>query len=420
MRSPTVSAKLIRSLAEKRIERDERKIMNSVRSFWNKNFLLALFGYFFLFMSISLFFLFPVFLKQFQATESRVGLIMGIHSLMAIFIRPFFGRLIDVRPRKEMSLFGIGLLLVVMPFFHLIRDAGVLPVVLRALTGIGWGVSMTATIAICSDLAPVEKLAHSMGIIGVAGLIASALGPSLAEEIVSRFGFHGLFWASAAFLVLSMACVLAAKEAEQLERQGKTSGLRKLRDFSLFVLILIGCLPVFHGAVRSAVVYFIAVFARSIGVERIGPFFLAFSIAAILTRFFIGDLSDRYGRKQVILPAALVISLNCFLLSSVRTSPFFILAGLIGGFGQGLIFPALSTYIIDVLGRENKGFALSLYLSLFDVGMGLGSPFFGWVSDLFGFRKMYLIAGGFLFVFSLVFTLWAPSPPRTGEGGARL
>jgi MFS family permease len=205
---------------------------------------------------------------------------------------------------------------------------------------------------------------------------------------------------------------LATREAPRPEGLEKSPGFNILKDFSFLVLVLIGCLPVFHGAVRSAVVYFIAVFAKTVPVERIGPFFVTFSVAAILTRFFIGDISDRYGRKQVIFPAALIISLNCLLLSLVRNSGMFVLAGFVGGFGQGLIFPALSTYIIDVLGRENKGLALSLYLSLFDVGMGLGSPFFGWVSDRVGYRRMYLIAGAFLFVFNMIFTLRAPSPKR--------
>lgn len=384
--------------------------MTDLRHFWNKRFGLALAGYFFLFMGVSLFFIFPVFLRQFHPSQTRIGLIMGIHSFMAIFIRPFFGRLMDVQSRKKISLAGIGLLLATVPLFHFVHDAGILPIALRALTGLGWGISMTATIAICSDLAPVEKLAHSMGIVGVAGLIASAVGPVLAEELVQRFGFAGLFWASSVFLAASMVCILATREAEPIYCPEEQAPVNLRRMFSIFSLLLIGSLPIFHGAVRSAVVYFIAVFATSIGVERIGPFFVCFSAAAILTRFFIGDLSDRYGRKQVIFPAALIISLNCLLLSLVRGSWMFLLAGWVGGFGQGLIFPALSTYIIDVLGRENKGLALSLYLSLFDVGMGLGSPFFGWVSDALGYRKMYLVAGGFLLAFNIFFTIKAPVP----------
>ncbi len=386
--------------------------MNRTEAFWNRNFWLALLGYFFLFMSIGLFFLFPLFLKQFHPSESRVGMIMGIHSLMAIFIRPIFGRLIDIRGRKEISLSGIGLLLLTLPFFHLVRDAGLLPLALRALTGLGWGISMTATITICSDLAPVDRLAHSMGIVGVAGLVASALAPVVAEEIVRSFGFRALFLASSVFSVLAFVCVLATKEVRRGAPAEKKPSLNLLRMFSFFSLLLIGSLPVFHGAVRSAVVYFIALFGKSIPVERVGPFFFIFSAAAIMTRLWIGDLSDRYGRKQVIFPAALIISLNCLLLSQVRNSTMFLVAGFIGGFGQGLIFPALSTYVIDIFGRENKGFALSLYLSLFDVGMGVGSPFYGWVSDLFGYRTMYMVAGGMLFFFNLLFTVKAPSPSK--------
>ena len=91
----------------------------------------------------------------------------------------------------------------------------------------------------------------------------------------------------------------------------------------------------------------------------------------------------------------------------------FILTGIIGGFGQGLIFPAVTTYIIDILGRENKGLAISLYLAFFDIGMGFGSTFFGWISDLHGYRIMYLLAGIVLFLVSVLFTWKAPSPEKS-------
>ena len=87
-----------------------------------------------------------------------------------------------------------------------------------------------------------------------------------------------------------------------------------------------------------------------------------------------------------------------------------VLTGFIGGFGQGLIFPALSTYMIDIFGKDNKGLAISLYLTLFDVGMGFGSYFFGWISDFCGYRKMYLLAGAIFLLVSLIFTWKAPSP----------
>lgn len=381
---------------------------------WNRQFMVALLGYFFLFMSITLFFIFPLFFEQFQTSRSRIGMIMGIHSLMAIFVRPVFGRLIDLKGRRTISLLGIALLILVTPGFHLIRDAGLFPLVLRALTGIGWGISMTATITICSDLAPVNRLARSMGIIGVAGLLSAALGPLLGEEIIRRFGFPWLFNTSLVFLGISFLFMLLTREMRPLgnnnEERFKVPGA--VLKMSLFPIILIVLMTVSHGAVRSTVVNFIALFVRSIPMERVGPFFVAFSGAAIATRLFFGDLSDRYGRKQVILPSVGLIALNLVLISRMHSPWMMVLSGVLGGVGQGFIFPALSTYIIDTMGRENKGLAISLYLTFFDVGMAGGSVLFGWISDLYGFRSMYLIAAAFMAVVVLLFNWKAPNPDR--------
>jgi MFS family permease len=384
--------------------------MTNIKMMWNKHFVVALFGYFFLFMSVTLFFIFPLFFEQFNASKTRIGIIMGIHGLMAIFMRPIFGRLMDIKGRKKISLFGIGILIAVLPLYHLIGDAGILPLVLRALTGIGWGISMTATMTICSDLAPVSRLAQSMGIIGVAGLLSAALGPLLAEEIVRLFGFSGLFNASLLFLILSFMCMAWTREVIKPNHNRQSHEQNSFKNVALLSILIVFALPAFHGAVRGAVVYFIALFGKSIPVDRIGPFFVAFSFAAILTRFFLGDLSDRYGRKLIIFPSVCIISVNLFLLSQVRSPWMFVLTGFIGGFGQGLIFPALSTYIIDMLGKEKKGFAISLYLTFFDVGMALGPALFGWISDLYGYRWMYLGAGLLFLLAGGVFTWKAPSP----------
>jgi MFS family permease len=379
------------------------------RTFWNRDFIVALSGYLFLYMSVSMFFLLPLFLGGFGPSKGRVGLIMGIHSVLAILARPVFGRAIDSRGGKRFSLWGIVVLAATVPLFHLVRDAGAFPLLLRAVSGVGWGVGMTATIAVCSDFAPEASLARSMGIIGVAGLVANALGPLLAEELIRRFGFGGMFDAAFAFLVAALACIFLTRRAPVCPRgEPAVPAPAPLRNVPAASLLVIAAMPVFHGAVRGTMIYFVALFGASVGIARVGPFFLVFSLAAILTRFTIADLSDRYGRKRIVILAAVIISLNLFVLSRMNSLGALLLTGFVGGLGQGLIFPALSTYIIDFLGRANKGLAISLYLSLFDVGMGLGAPLFGWVSDRVGYRGMYVGAGLLLLASTLVFMAKAP------------
>jgi MFS family permease len=57
---------------------------------------------------------------------------------------------------------------------------------------------------------------------------------------------------------------------------------------------------------------------------------------------------------------------------------------------------------------------LGLYLSLFDVGMGLGSPLFGWISDVAGYRQMYFVAGCLILILTVIFTIKAPVIPVPG------
>jgi MFS family permease len=381
------------------------------KAFLGRGFVFASAAYFFVYLSVSAFYLFPLFLDRFHPTKSRVGLIMGIHSVTGIMVRPLFGRILDKRGGRLVAIAGLLFMTVSMPGFYLVGSAGILALLLRALNGIGWGIATTAILAICSDLAPADRMAKSLGIIGAAGIVSQAIGPTLAEEILRFYSFKAVFSLSLAMLAAALLCMAAIKETLPGNTGATPERTAGAATYSSLSLIIIAAMPMAHGAVRGTVLNFIALFGASAGFGRIGPFFMAFSAAAIITRLGIGDLSDRYGRKRVIFPAAFLIGINMFWIAGVHSYPAFVMSGFVAGFGQGLIFPALSTYVIDFLGRENKGLALGLYLSLFDAGMGLGSPLFGWVSDVAGYRQMYVVAGCLILILAIIFTIKAPRIP---------
>jgi MFS family permease len=389
------------------------------KSLFSRDFSFAAIAYFFVFLSASVFYLFPLFLNQFHPSKSLVGLIMGIHSVTAIMVRPLFGRLLDKRGGRRVAILGLLLMIAGMPGFYLIDSAGMVAILLRALNGIGWGISTTALLAICSDLSPADRMAHSLGIIGIAGIIASAIGPMLAEEVLHRHSFHAVFSVSLLALAASLIFVLAIKAVPLSQAPPKVEQTGHVAAYPMLILLVIAAMPIVHGAVRGTVLNFIALFGADLGFNRVGPFFLAFSTAAVLTRLGIGDISDRYGRKRVIIPSALLISINLLWIAGLHSYWAFVLSGFLAGLGQGLIFPALSTYVIDFLGRENKGLALGLYLSLFDVGMGLGSPLFGWISDAAGYRTMYVVAGCLSIVLTILFSVKAPVFPSQERGSSR-
>jgi len=126
-------------------------------------------------------------------------------------------------------------------------------------------------------------------------------------------------------------------------------------------------------------------------------------------------VSDQYGRKKIVFISALLIGFNLVLISRINSQWLLLTTGFLGGLGQGIIFPALSAYLIDFMGRGNKGLAISLYNSLFDVGMGLGSIFYGWVSEMIGLKQMYLAAGLLLLFVNFIFNFIAPEPGLPGK-----
>jgi MFS family permease len=380
-------------------------------SLFGKNFILASLAYFFVFLSAAIFYLLPIFLNQFHASKSRVGLIIGIHSVASILIRPLFGRILDKRGGRKVTIAGILLMIAVIPGFYLVESAGLLTVFLRAVSGIGWGIATTAILAICSEMSPPDKMAQSLGIIGAAGIVPGAIGPALAEEILRRYNFNAVFTAALIALIAALVCMIAINETQSNSTREKVERTRGYLAYPFLILLIVAAMPIAHGAARGTVLTFIALFGASAGFGRIAPFFIAFSVAAILTRLGLGDLSDRYGRKRIILPTAILVGLDLFWIAGVHSYSGFIACGFVAGLGQGFMFPALSTYVIDFLGRENKGLALGLYLSLYDIGMGLGSPVFGWISDMTSYRWMYVVAGCLIILLSVVFTIKAPPDP---------
>ena len=66
-----------------------------------------------------MFYLFPLFLDEFHPSKSLVGLIMGIHSVTAILVRPLFGRVLDKRGGRKVAITGLLIMIASMPGFYI-------------------------------------------------------------------------------------------------------------------------------------------------------------------------------------------------------------------------------------------------------------------------------------------------------------
>jgi MFS family permease len=170
----------------------------------------------------------------------------------------------------------------------------------------------------------------------------------------------------------------------------------------------VGFLPVLlpgfqYGFANVIVFVFLPPFARVLGLPRIGPFFIAYTGAAILVRFLGGGLADRVGRRRVIVPALGVMTAGVLLCSGLHATWLLILIGILNGTAQGFVMPAANALAFERAPCGRRGQALALYNGANLVGSMLGASGFGWLVQALGYRPAFVLASGVLALGSWVF-----------------
>ncbi len=105
----------------------------------------------------------------------------------------------------------------------------------------------------------------------------------------------------------------------------------------------------------------------------------------------LGNLSDRFGRRPVILLSLLGSGLDYFLLAWAPTLPWFFLGRLVSGI-SGANFSAAAAYIADVSPPERRAANFGLIGAAFGLGFIFGPALGGWLGH-YGLRVPFVAAG---------------------------
>ncbi|HSH95272.1 MAG TPA: TCR/Tet family MFS transporter [Roseimicrobium sp.] len=106
----------------------------------------------------------------------------------------------------------------------------------------------------------------------------------------------------------------------------------------------------------------------------------------------LGSLSDRFGRRKVILISLFGSGLDYLLLAWAPTLPWFFVGRVIAGI-TGANFAAATAYIADVSPPEKRAANFGLIGAAFGLGFIIG-PALGGVLGAYGLRVPFMVAGG--------------------------
>ncbi len=95
-------------------------------------------------------------------------------------------------------------------------------------------------------------------------------------------------------------------------------------------------------------------------VEEIGLIYVPFILSAIILPVVLGNVGDRFGYKKALITTDVLMVLSLYLLSSYRSLPFIILAGLIGGYNisngslRGAFSPGQTALIANLYEKDRR------------------------------------------------------------------
>jgi len=158
-------------------------------------------------------------------------------------------------------------------------------------------------------------------------------------------------------------------------------------------------------------------FANDVG--HLGAWFTLYAAGILVARPLLGRLSDRVGRLAIIHPSLALGAAGMALLAAGTPAALWLSAILYGvGIGGGA-FPGLMALTVDRCPPRQRGAAMALFFTAYDLSIAGGAALMGPLYDWKGLPAVGLAAAGFILIAQLLLRLRAGAAARpAGEGSA--
>jgi MFS family permease len=177
-------------------------------------------------------------------------------------------------------------------------------------------------------------------------------------------------------------------------------------------LVLLSVSLITWGIGEGMFLIFQPIYLQQLGANTmtIAAVFGLFGLAMMVTHIPAGHLSDRIGRKPLLVSAWTAGVLAALVMALARSLPVFITGMLFYGF-TGFVAAPMNSYITAARGKLSPGRAMTLLTAAYNLGAVLGPISGGWIGERLGLRSVYLISAG-IFTISTVILFFLRSQPR--------
>ncbi|HKW38973.1 MAG TPA: MFS transporter [Burkholderiales bacterium] len=378
--------------------------------------------------------LLPIIGKELGLSYSQIGLIMTCQYVAGAVANIPGGVLVDTVGRKGVlmatSLFWVGFPYLLMGFVHSYL------MLLGCVALVGFGNSLWHPTAIPTlarrfpDRKGLVLSLHSMG-----GNVGDAIAPLAVGALLSVLTWRqavvlnvapGILLALLIFVFLGSMRLGANRGRAEPRAQSLRDYFRGLPElFGNRGLIVLATSSAFRSMTQNALLTFLPVYlAYELGYPPfwVGACMFALQAAGFAAAPVAGHLSDRMGRRSVMMSSMAMTAVVLVFMALAGRSAAFVFFVTVLGFFLYAIRPVLQAWLLETTPRNMGGTSIGVLFGAQALGSSIGPLLGGLVADRYGLSAaFYFLAGTIvvanLFIFLMPKTAAAPEADRTAAPG---
>ena len=375
---------------------------------------------------------------------TMVGLVITVYGIARATMDLPAGRLAQRWGRRPLLILGPALVTISALGCGLATEYWQL-VIFRLLQGLGSAIFSVAAVIVIGEISTPSNRGQYMSFYWGSLLIGSSLGPTLGGFVGQYLGYRAPFFCfSGLALVATLWNYLRVPETKKRrlppeplapchsERSEEPSNAQdRLREESE----ALGNLSTQNSARNYPPLYkslnFMLICAVSLftlitlsgnqitlvpllGYERLGlregQVGLTLTLVAAMQFAFVflaGRLSDKLGRKTIIVPGGIITTLGLVLFTQSSSYCFFLLSAVVLGIGRGFGGAVPTAYVADIASPQNYEHTMALYRTISDIGFVVGPILLGWLKDTSGLDFPFFLGAGLLLAAIICFAALA-------------
>jgi MFS family permease len=305
----------------------------------------------------------------------RAGILISLFGFVNAFAQPVAGALIDRINRRKPFVLGGLLLLGGATVAYTFASRYLL--IFRILLGMGVAAPIPATLALLANSTRQESRGGAMGVFSTFRVAGLAVGPLIGGFLNDHYGFDTTFYVGAAFTLVGVVLIQLWVREIRAEKSPQEGQPFRIIDRNLLSTAIVS---LGFGTLVMAISFTLIVpleqqFNMRLN-ETATAFGIAFSalmIARILIQIPLGRVSDRLGRRPLIIVGLILMAVATAPMGLIRTTGELVGLRVLQGVASACIAAPVFALAGDLSSSGGEGRQLSIVTMGFGLGIALGT-----------------------------------------------